>query len=87
MATIYTLHHIESKLNVATARRGVDYAPLGLLVAELVPLLIRPEKKDMSLSLSILPGSWAFGGGVMGVSGSLLLLASRSCSIVSPFLC
>jgi hypothetical protein len=86
-ATVYALQrHMESKLTVAVARRGVYYAPLGLLVAELVPLLIRPEKKDMSLSLSILPGSWAFGGGVMGVSGSLALLASRSCSIVNNIL-
>ena len=41
---------------------------------------MRPEKKDMSLSLSILLGSADLGG---GVDGSFARLASRSCGLVS----
>ena len=46
---------------------------LGLLVAELVPLLMSPAKNEASFSLSIL-GSAPFAGGVIGDSG----VAARS---------
>lgn len=41
--------------------------------------LMRPEKKDMSLSLSMLAASAPFTGGVVAASVSVVLLVSRSC--------
>lgn len=40
--------------------------------------LMRPEKKDMSLSLSMLAASAPFTGGVVAASVSVVLLVSRS---------
>jgi hypothetical protein len=51
----------------------IRYAPRGL--PELGPLLSRPEKKDMSFSLSIFPASCVDAGGELG---SLERFASRS---------
>lgn len=73
-----------SELVEGTVQRCADgesvlrsYAPLGLFDAEFVPLLIKPEKKLINLSLSIF-GSWVFAGGVNGASGDTVRFASRS---------
>jgi hypothetical protein len=59
-------------------RQTPHYAPRGL---PLGPLLSRPEKKDMSFSLSILPSPCDVGGG--GDVAPFSRLASRSCLDVS----
>lgn len=65
----------DSHLNLYSRR--VSYAPRGLPVG---PLLSRPEKNDISLSLSILVESCAAGS---GVAGSCARFASRSCRWIS----
>lgn len=77
--TMWTRHpyHANEKKSSSGGPVMWTFQPRDGLLAP--PLLIRPEKKDMSLSLLMMFESWASG---VDALGSLERFASRSCVVL-----